>query len=305
MMHSFHLAVVLAAALFSINVDAKSSNVYSFRGGKSSSEGLKHGARGLDCLKNLIGEDKLTHHINTTIEAAIEDVSQDELSVAVFMSFGKEGIDRVCHANQQQEHNRKLRENYRPEPPKKKRRLQEEAACSSEPVDAGYPGTGDGGSVYTAYAVSGNIDAYLPDGAPYTSRTDPKKVIQQAQVVLDDALEAEYHGVLCEGYFDGVADLLSIPDFVVVKQGAILDGINSLTCGIAQGVARGTQAEMRTNIAFAQKHDTLVNEAETRATYMNTNRFAESVCSLSTEMLSLNLDILVVKEELETRRKRA
>ena len=82
--------------------------------------------------------------------------------------------------------------------------------CTTNPMDAPYP------EQTTSLQKLHSPDS-LPDGAPFTSRNDPTKVITTAQGVLDDSLETEYSGMFCEGYFDAVIDTISIIVLVFIK----------------------------------------------------------------------------------------
>ena len=280
---------------------ASSPNVYTFRGGTSSSKGRDHGTRGLACFRELLDEQVMSQHLMDVVgpQATYTD---DHLAAAIYIAYGEQGIDQVCQVVDQNspKRHRNLRQDQQQQQqqqqPQQQHRSVQEQKCTISSVQAVYP-TDVTGSEYAAYEKERSLDGLLPDGASYASRTDPRKIIQQVQVVLDDSLEAEYRGMICEGYFSAVTDVVSIVDLVVVKQGAILDGINGLSCGLAQGMARATQSKMYGIMADALKHDLLVNDAEQQATYQNTAAATGAMCTLAAKVQSLADDITTVKDQ--------
>jgi hypothetical protein len=317
-LHMYLLAVlqVVQVVLLLGVAEGAGTKVYSFRGAKSSPDGLEHGARGLACLRELLDPQVLIQHLTAATSTAAR-VQQEEytytdehLAAAIYMAYGEPGIDRICNLDVlNQQRRRNLRDFHTKQQHHQQQHLQQqqhrslhdatEQSCISSPNDAEYP-SDTAGSVYMEYAMSRDIDVLLPDGTTYMSRTDPKKTIQQAQVVLDDSLEAEYNGLLCQSYFKAVTNVISIVDFVIIKQGSILDGINGFTCGLGQGLARATQTRMRGIVADAVKHDHLINQAEAQATYKNTAVFTTSMCSWMHELQTLGDEIDAVKKQFNT-----
>lgn len=312
-MHSkmmyFYLVATLLSLLF-VAVQAKSQLVYSFAEGKSHPEGLKHGARGHACLKefhySLHGSDmEFLKHVDNNNKNGTE-VTDDHVAAAIFLMYGEKGVDNLCAFSQrwtESQKNRRLntvmeQEEQEPDAKVSSERRTQTGACSGG-AQVGYPGSAkmDPSGVYGGF-VTNRVGPLLPDGAGANSRTSPSKMISEAQLVLDNALEGEYQAVICGTYFSAVTDILSVPDFVVFKQGPVLDGINSLSCGVAERTAQAMQQNMRQLLSDGMRHDALINRAEMTATYQNTMTIAQEVCGMSSSVETMNLEVETIKEKI-------
>ena len=284
---------------------ADAGKIYSFAEGKSHPEGLKHGARGHACLKEF---HELIHGSDMEFLKEIDNntdevVTDDHVAAAIFMVYGEKGINKFCNFSQRWKdaHTRRLQTTHEEQPASSgttnERRTQEEACGGGSSVD--YPGSAkmDPSGVYSSH-VAGRIGPLLPDGAGANSRTSPAKMVTEAQVQLDDALEGQYSAVLCGTYFAAATDIASVPDLVVFKQGPILDGINSLTCGIAERSMLSIQATMRGLLADGIKHDALINRAEMSATYGNSMLITQQMCSMTSNLAVMNNEVETIKEKV-------
>lgn len=228
-----------------------------------------------------------------------KEVTDDHIAAALFMVYGEEGIDRLCAFSKRwtDASNRRLVASAEPAENLKNQNQRRNTDC--EGADVGYPGTSkmDPKGVYGAF-VSGRLAPLMDERAGANSRTSPAKMITEGQIQLDEALEGEYTAVLCGAYFSAVTDLIAIPDFVVEKQGQILDGINGLTCGVAERTMQVMQGTMRGLLNDGMKHNELINRAETTAMYENTMIIADKSCAINSEMISLDAEGEAIKRRL-------
>lgn len=301
------MSATLKAAVLSLlclSVQAKTKSVYSFIEGKSNPDGLAHGVRGHACLKEFHarfhGSDELTFLKEVEAKHG-EEVTDEHVAAALFMAFGEKGIDNLCAFNDRRREDaerRRLVEASVPLTEKTPERRTQARSCS-EGADPGYPAgsKADPDGIYSKY-VSERLEGLLPEGKGAESRTSPPKMITEGQVLLDDALEGEYTGILCGSYFSAFTALASIPDLVVFKQGPILDGINSLTCGTAESVAKNIQVNVRSLLGDGMKHDALINQAETSATFENTVLIAEEMCAMNSNVARMKTEVATIKEKL-------
>jgi hypothetical protein len=301
---TLHLFLVVVALFVSAIAPAVSSSS-SFRGANNKSSELEHGRRGLVCFRKLLDPQVLSQHLTTTTAAlSVSDYTDEHLAIAIYMTYGEQGIDRICNLDvivnnqQHKKQDRSLEDEVQLPSSEQEQATTTTTTCTTPPVDAIYPFETMGGTMYRDYVTNRSMDVFLSDddaddartstSSSYTSRMDPTKIIQQAQVALDDSEEAEYKGLLCTARFDALTNVLTIIDFVVFQHEPILDTINGLVCGLGQGLAKATQTRLRTMIADALQHDHLINQAEAQATYQNTVLVTQSMCTGMSQLQTLS-----------------
>lgn len=290
---SYLFTTVLTLSIALSHVEAQ--QLYSFAEGKLHPEGLKHGAKGYQCLKEFhMDVDGHDLDLLKDIDTNGEEVTEEHLAAAIFVAYGEKGITNLCNFTQRW----KEAPTRRLEPIANTNTERKTQSCS-DGASVAYPSTSstDPTGIYGGY-ISERIGKFLPDGAGANSRTSPAKMITEAQLQLDESLEAEYSAVLCETYFGAFTRLASIPDLVLFHQGQVLDGINSLTCGLGKSAALRNQASIRSLIDAGMKHDALINQAEMAASYQNSVAITNKLCSMSSNLAVMNSEIEMIKEKV-------
>lgn len=269
-----------------------------------SREETRQGQEGFDCLKELFGEEG--EHVlmeDPPMKDEGETLTTQERHETIFRMFGKDGIKAMCDITQKLRKARFLTTTAEDkemeaetESIHTERRTQ--ACVPAKPL---YPAKNDVDNSYNQWAAE-HVDAFLPDGADRTSRTDPNKLITDIQDSINEALEAEYNAMACYPIMNGVASIASIPDLVIFQQGSLMHGIKNIVCNFGSKVSGFATDNLYKQLARAQFHDYHIDGAESRATYMNTASMANQVCTSSGRLNSAVEELESIKRALENRR---
>ncbi|CAB9504805.1 expressed unknown protein [Seminavis robusta] len=277
------------------------------------------GKRGFDCLQAMAGVDDGG---NDWGQLLIRPIARVMLN-----AYGEAGINQLCRSPllarmQRQNANRELRRKRRRElassldngslrsrssfghPITKngndttinssRRRDQQESeetrSCGMR--SAPYPGgERDADETYDEFATS-HLDDYLNSR---NERTDPVKTFD----LHNDLNVVRMAGTLlsqCSLIWSGVNQLLAVPDVPIVNQAAISEAIQKFVCDLPNTYNRVVQLRLQRDQELLAWHNKLVESAEVKAMYENTNTLASELCVREETLKTVLSDIEALKD---------